>query len=1033
MPKTLLHVLKASAGSGKTYSLVKTYLKLVLLSEDNRAFARIMAMTFTNKATLEMKERVMENLLALSSPKDSEKSSQLLLDYAKDFGMKPEEIQKKAQQLLRTILHNYGSLSIMTLDKFNIRLVRSFTKDLDLPMDFNINLDTKERNELLYDQLTNAIGKKGEEKLTDLLLQFATNKSEDEKSWNFKEDLLVFMNILGKEELLPILEEIEQRTYDNEKLSAIHARLNSIEKEYEKQRDDLIQELQSKGWQKEDFSVGLTSIHGRLEKIKTQNFIDVEDLSSPMYESLHKERNNPRTKISLEYVSKIENFYTSLGKVRNEYTVLYNVKNSFHLLALLKRIKLEAVVAQNKENAIQIEDFNRLISGIIQSESAPYIYERIGSRYDHYMLDEFQDTSHLQWRNMLPLVHESLSSAKENLIVGDAKQAIYRFRNGIVEQFEALPEVYNPENEPKIASFSTYFSTVGQTDSLKNNFRSRDEIVTFNNNLFAQIRTFLNPNYQKFYSDETLIQQPQKGKGGLVSISCSDDEEAFTIKAIQACLEDGFLPSDICILTRNNTACADWGRFLVEKDYKVISSEGLQVQNSIAVRCFICYAQYREQLGNINRQIRFMESFYRLKHDTESIHKIACFSEQLPKNPIAEFAKTEFKSLFNLNFSYENLYDLGQKWVRLMQLNELCDPYLHHLCSMLHAFDVKKGADIHQFLDFYNRTGKSMSISLPETPDAINLSTVHKSKGLEFPVVIIPSLKWDYALKSWSKRLFFDTQHDEIYIAGPATEPGLGKTDYQIMKNKEDTEANKLDEVNLLYVALTRAKERLYIAYSAKPKSKSIESFFSDVLNKINITKLQDGGSLTIGERTKYQNKTSQQESVAAKNIPDTLWFPNISLIDNYSLSKEHLHKEQRFGIQFHAYLANISSLEDAGKTLFKMLQRNEIDDGFSEKMLNSIQQIQKQEAICALIFPSEDEHILNESDILLETGERIRPDRIITKGNTARIIDFKTGVAREKDENQVKNYMSVLKSMNYEKVDGYLLYTDTQTLVKLG
>jgi len=1030
-----LIVRKASAGSGKTYSLAQHYLKIVLTSTENKAFSRIMAMTFTNKATLEMKERVIHDLVSLAYPVSGDKkAASLLASTVELLGIDPMLIQERSQKVLKNILHNYGELSIMTIDKFNVRLVRTFTKDLDLPVDFEIILNADELQEKIVDQLIEGIGKEGHKKLSKLLIEFSKQNVDDQKHWDFKKSLLEFLKEVEKEHNAPIIEELEKREYDEKKKKEIFQRLAVLEKEYELKRDALVAELNNNGWESKSFSPYLTGIFNRIIALSSKDLNTVSPLTEVMITSIQNEKTNPRTKVPLEYVIKAEAFFNWIIEIQDEYSMLTHVKNSFYQLALIKNITTLLNEVRKKENIIRISEFNLLISKLIHSESAPYIYERIGTRFDHYLLDEFQDTSRLQWRNLIPLVHESLSSGNSNFIVGDTKQAIYRFRNGLVEQFAALPEIYNPENIASLDRISTYFNETSDVEPLKDNYRSKKEIVEFNNALFSELRNALRKDYQTYYNDEDLLQNPKLENGGLVSVTETSEPEGFVLKAVADCIEDGFKPGEICFLVDENKYAVKWAHFLIDHGYKVISDEALKIGSSTHVQCVINYINYRKQPTILSAQLLFIESYYSLAGDEDVLTKINELKAIQPKNMIAAFADKEFGGLQTFNFPYENLYDLGQKLLRLLRFNEMKNPYLHHLCDMLQAFDLKNGPNITDFIEYYNGKGHKESVALADSPDSIRIMTVHKSKGLEFPVVILPKIKWTTNFKiSTAKFLFHDTNYDEIYIAGTKATPGIGATSYQVQQNTKEIDAIKLDKMNQFYVACTRATERLYFSFSPKPKTNTIESIYVSHHDKIKLLSPFSEDTYTYGARSKHAYKGVQSSSFLPITKEDRLWFPDISLIDKESLDKEDLQQERRFGSQFHLLLSELVSKEDVTIKLDELIKSNQIESIFKEKMYESISKMMDNKEILNLLFPQNNETILNECEVVVAKGTRIRPDRVIISGKKARIIDFKTGLPKKKDHTQVANYQHALQSMGYDNCEGYLVYTDTQKIVQVS
>lgn len=1053
MSEQPLKILKASAGSGKTYALVQAFLKIVLTNDNPDHFARVMAMTFTNKAALEMKERVIKALVQLSF-QDAE-DLKFVNDTCAAIGIPPHEIQTKAKRVLKRILHNFNDLSVQTIDKFNIRLVRSFTRDLDLPGDFEILLDTEELLSRTIDKLVDEIGEKGKEKISNLLISFARHNIDEEKHWDFRKSLLDFLKMTEKEEFKAVIDIISRTEFTKEKKEAISMVCQHLEEQFNQKKDPIVRTIVSNNWTKEDFKIGRANPYDRICRIPELSLADMTIRSSAEISAvspteamlkaiLSEAEGGAKTSVPSEFFQQLLDFYNYTESIKDEYMVHKYAIDSFHQLALLKYTSELIKETRNRENILQISEVNSLISELIQSESAPFIYERIGTRYDNYLLDEFQDTSRLQWLNLIPLLHDSMGENNSNLIVGDAKQAIYRFRNGLVEQFAALPAIYNPEDNPEIAMKSVCFQQMSLPDTLQYNFRSKKEVVEFNNSLFAGIREQLHPDYAPYYNDEDLVQIARGASGGYVkfelsspdNISETSEEEdestpqelSFIDKTIEEAVADGYSTGDICILARKRGHCEEWANYLIKKGYSVISDEGMKVSQSPWVTTLVACLEYRNTPLSETHQLLLSESFL-LAKQIEPFKTLVPYIEER-KFDFRKFCNDFFQSESALDFTYENLYDFSQHLLKVFQIRETDDPYIHYFCNMLLNFDLTSGPDLSRFLEYYRTKGHKESIPLPEQSDAITIMTVHKSKGLEFPIVLLPNMKWRYSLLPREQYIFHDKQYDQVFYQ--AISSNRTKIQAEVYERKLAT--NLLDEVNLFYVACTRAVDRLYgFIDTAKSKGgKYLTDIIRETIQNLSILEMEEEYFSTYGSRTYTPHPKTPVDKFKLKQEGEKLWFPDISLIDKENIDDLDISSERIYGRNLHRVMQEITQSEELQSVIQQLTLEKVIETEFAPLIEDNIRKLLDNPEIEEIILPQKGEKVLDEREIILSKNEKIRPDRVIVKGTAARIIDYKTGIPREKDKKQILSYALALQQMGFEACSAYVLYTDSEQLIQL-
>lgn len=1046
---TPLKILSASAGSGKTFSLVQSYLALTIGEKANpKSFSKIIAMTFTNKAAWEMKARIIEALDYLAFPKrvsseETKKALNLLAETKKTVGLSDSEIQRKSKTALSEILHHYEDFHVMTIDKFSLRLIRTFSRDLDLSDDFEIVLDQRELLEQVVDELLSKIGKEGEEQVTKLTLDYAKSNLAEGDKWNFRSNLIDFAKVLTVENDQVFIEELLKKPFDSEAYFTLKKEIESLNKSYTEKAIELYNYYQSLNTDVDDYPYGKTGFYGWLEKLNETNLDSYKNINGHVQKTLTGENVKSKHNVDAGLVSRTNDFLSFEAKCVNRYFLLKKLRKNFYNLALLKHISHELDLFKERQNVIGIYEFSRKIADLLSKENAPYIYERLGTRFQHYLLDEFQDTSRLQWLNLIPLVHDSISSGHENLIVGDPKQAIYRFRNGLVEQFVALPSIYNPEKDGNLEQISNYFKTMGEKSPLKKNFRSRKNIVAFNNQFFQNTLEQLPDSFSDYYED--IYQNPMGQDGGYVGIQLynskeeedlSELEHEFLLKTVRKCLSDGYKCGDICILSRKRKEGNEWAKVLnrAEERFNVVSADSLSVSSDQTVRFFVDYFELRKNSGNPTAQIKFASSYYQVLDKDPLIELEDFWKGRVGKLDFEKFVEVYFDSEENLFMDFENMYDLGQKFSHLIQVHELQNPYLHHFMEILQQYDLRFGPDLRGFIEHWHTKASQETVQMPENEHAIKIMTIHKSKGLEFPIVILPNLEW--GITPSNSEQFIQADSDEVIYSKLSKE---NVPDYMTLAYNQEYEQQLLDAFNLLYVALTRAEDRIYTMIDLKQENfnKAYFSLLSQpVMKALNTSKNEifdfvDDTKMSLGKEEQLEvEEKNMNEGFRPTDISDFLWFPEMSLKDSEALENEGLSSEQRFGNQLHIVLSQLNKTEEIDDVINSLLKNDIIEREFVSEIKSTSQMILELEEYKEMIYSAD--KILSEQDILLDEKHTQRPDKLIFKDGAVNVIDFKTGKPQKKHQSQVMSYVNSLKTMGYSNVNGYLLYSNEKALSRV-
>jgi len=1046
---TPLKILSASAGSGKTFSLVQSYLNLTIGEKANpKSFSKIIAMTFTNKAAWEMKARIIEALDYLSFPKrntdkETKKALNLLKATKETVGLSDSEIQRKSKIALSEILHHYEDFHVMTIDKFSLRLIRTFSRDLDLSDDFEIVLDQRELLEQVVDELLSKIGKEGEEQVTKLTLDYAKSNLAEGDKWNFRSNLIDFAKVLTVENDQEFIEELLKKPFTAEAYDSLKNEIKELNISFSEKAIGLYNYFQSLNTDSKDYPQGNTGIYGWLNKLKDSNLENYKEANSYVLKTLSGENVSEKHNVDAGLLSKTIDFLNFVSKTFDRYFLLKKLRKNFYNLALLKHISHELELFKERQNVIGIYEFSRKIADLLSKENAPYIYERLGTRFQHYLLDEFQDTSRLQWLNLIPLVHDSISSGHENLIVGDPKQAIYRFRNGLVEQFVALPSIYNPELDGNLEQVSNYFKEMGKKSPLKENYRSRKNIVSFNNQFFQNTLSQLPDSFGSYYED--IYQNPMGKEGGYVGIDLynskeegdvSELENEFLLKTVRKCLSDGYNCGDICVLARTKKEGNAWAKALTrsEEQFSVVSSDSLSVSSDKTVRFFVDYLELRKNSGNPTAQIKFASSYFQVVGEDPLVALESFWEGRVGKLNFQKFIEAFFESTEDLFMDFENMYDLGQKFSQLVKVHELQNPYLHHFMEILQQYDLRFGPDLRGFLEHWKTKAHIETVQMPENQHAIKIMTIHKSKGLEFPVVILPNLEWK--ISPSKSEQFVKADSDEVFYSKLSKDKA---PNYMIEAYNVEYDQQLLDAFNLLYVAMTRAEDRIYTMLDVKQEDHDKEYFslLSQPIIKTlkqsssGIVDFSDDNKMSLGIEEQLNIEDSEDtKGFRPTEMSDFLWFPEMSLKDKDALENEGLSKEQRFGNQLHLLLAQLNKFEEIDDVIGELRKNDLLEKEFIGDIKSAAQTIFEITEYRDMIYNAD--KILSEQDILLDEKQTQRPDKLIFRDGIVNVIDFKTGKPLKKHQSQVMSYVNVLKTMGYSKVSGFLLYPSEKALSKV-
>ncbi len=1033
-------IYNASAGSGKTFTLVKEYLKILLQSNYPEKFKHILAITFTNKAVAEMKDRIIEMLKQFSEPSIVNVRNSMFHVICEELQLDPTIVHNKSKKTLNSILFNYAAFDISTIDGFTHKLIRTFAHDLKLPLNFEVELD---QDSLLNEAVDSLISKAGtNEALTNILIEFAIEKADDDKSWDVSLDFYKIAKLLVNENDIPFIETLKDKTFNDFKTLKIHLvkEVNTIEISIKEKAQSVLTLINEAGLEHKDFSRSTLPNH-----FKKASQLKLDGLYSNKLDENIAERKGlyPKSIAPLladtidAILPEIEILYKTIKAQVFHLKFLKNFYKNITPLSVLNAINKELELLKNEQNKMLISEFNTIISNEIKGQPTPFIYERLGEKFKHYFIDEFQDTSTKQWGNLVTLLSNSLSTENGTvMLVGDAKQAIYRWRGGKAEQFIGL---FNDDNP---------FFIEKQIENLPTNYRSFKEIVTFNNDFFKFLSNtvFSNNDYKELY--ELGYQNFFLEDSGYVEISFLDfdktdnrDEHfcATTLNKINSCLKEGFNLKDICVLVRKKKEGVAIANFLSEHNIPIISSETLLINNSLEVNFIIDVLSLLVQPKNNEIKISVLNYLVSL-FCIEDKHSFFTSHIQLPLPDLFKSFQT-YNVFVNSNLLQLPLYDLTETIVRSFRLAKSSNAYIQFFLDLVLEFSQKKGSDVASFLDYFEKKKSSLSIVSPIGQDAVQIMTIHKSKGLEFPVVIFPYADLDIYRelepKEWytlNKDVYFGFKHTLLNYNKDFE--NFGHEGLRIF-NKHQSEL-ELDNLNLLYVALTRAAEQLYIISKKDITSKGVvnaKKYSGLFISYLQQKSLWNDTQLTYSFGNSI--KTSEPSIISIDMVIQKEFIStakedhNIKVVTKSGfLWNTNQQKAIEKGNLVHDIMSKIKTVNDVDFALNYFISAAIINNNQAEELKSTILHIVNHPLL--LKYFNSADTIYNERDIITKEGTILRPDRLnINDKKEVTIIDYKTGVENTIYFQQLQTYQDILEEMGFTIKNKLLVYINEDISVK--
>lgn len=1030
----MINILRASAGSGKTFNLAKTYIRILLTSPEDHPYRHILAVTFTNKATAEMKNRILKELSVMAS--DPGKSG-----YFKDFvpALFPDagSLQTKAGAVLTDILHDYGAFSVSTIDKFFQQTLKAFSREIGQFSSYQIELD---RNSLVHESVDRILDSLTESSsdLIEWLERSVIEQLEQGARVNLESRLYEMAEKLSSEERKTLSESLgldEDKTFSKERLKAVAGECSAVADRFLGMVKDAsgraVAAFDASGVSLSDTSRGFMSKLTQYASVSNAG-----DIVKPTDAFLRK-ASDPEQWFAK---SKAKDCMASLGHDAfdavaafcglwdEEYKVFNTalmLKAQTYGLGLAGELRREFDALLKEKNVLGIEDSNSILRDIIDGSDAPFVYEKLGVRFENFLLDEFQDTSNVQWQNFYPLLRESNDNGRENLIVGDVKQSIYRWRGS---EWELLA-----------SGVSGQFEGASQ-NALVENWRSTRAVVDFNNAFFAYSAGMLDamagvPGFHDIsgiYRDVKQIPRTGDTQQGCVEVTFCDRDAQMeeTLGSICKVREAGAMWGDIAILVRNNKEGGNIASYLISNGVPVLSDDSLDVKSSATVRRLVSLLNCVEN----------------------------------PDDSLNSFLASELDVTFPDR--YHSLVDLCECLLRELRMHdEDCFSgevlYIQSFMDTLLDWTAQNGNNLMHFLKYWDEN--SFRVSSPADADAVRIMTIHKSKGLEFPHVIFPfAEKVTLSGKSW-------------HWCRPATEgtplSEASKGIYPVTMTKgvqdtlfEDDYRNEqrlqlVDSINTFYVALTRAGKSLHVI-AASPSAKCIDACksgsmyefadFSQLLyHFVKADRFVSGAPYDF----RLMKRDAPEEVIAREASYPSFPINPVHPADGAAVdvrergrlkfsadSVDFFGEDGKVGaaasrrlngIVLHGILSAVTEPGDLRGAVDREVQDGQITPEEGELDFSLLQE-RIESARARGWFPDEAE-LHNEDGIIAPDGKIYRPDRVVVADGHTYVIDYKFGAEEARYSNQVSRYVDLYRQMGYPDVSGYIWYVYDDKVTEVG
>jgi len=1060
-----LTVYRASAGSGKTFRLAVEYIKLLVA--DPYCYRNILAVTFTNKATEEMKMRILQTLYGIAHGLDDAQDE--LAEVERAFPSLPTTaIRGRAGEALCLLVHDYGHFHIATIDAFFQQVLRNMAHELELNANLQIDLNSVQMVNLAVDKLLQEAGDEDDEhrRVMRWVMDFINQRMQDEKNWNVVDELKIFGKNIFKEEYRRARERLTRQLEADDlgdRLKELYDMRASARQQIDELWPPFFKTIADSGLAEGDFIRGAFKYFKNLregivdeDKYRTSTMKSCLEGTDGWVKKDDARADTPAHQLAR---SKLTPMLRDVDERRRK--LLYIFKSCDLTLRYISQLRLLDSIANQvdelsrERNVFLLDNTQDVLGGMIAGSDSPFIFEKIGTRLDHIMIDEFQDTSLPQWRNFKVLLQECMSHAdNSSLVVGDVKQSIYRWRDG---DWRLLNDI------------DRQFAHAGdliQSVRLDTNYRSEQTIVDFNNTFFSNALNLTADDMAKLseeaaaelrraYAD--VEQRARKdGNRGSVHIELTrlpngDDDMVMKLKTCVLDLIDrGVSQRDILVLARGNKELAKIANVLSqdadmrEVGVQFISDDAFRLDASLGVTMIVEALQVIAEGTDLQRAALAKDYQQYIVGagvpSAEIVLDTSGLNGLLPSDFVDNIVELHRMPLYDLTETLFRMFDLS----RLKGQGAYFCAFFDHVAS----FVAERMAGIEAFLRYWQNDLHANTIQT-DSVEGIRLLTIHRSKGLEADNVIIPFIDWQMEKPGGILWCHTDEQPYNFLDLLPVAFSSARMTGsaYEADYTREHLE-NLVDNLNLLYVAFTRARKNLFV-YGAVGKgvgsrSQLIERVICGMTgrkykanDKTKAPLIYDAGTFTMSNHGQSGSnnifKISRETcEVEVKPYPVRTVFRESNrsrLFFDGEESEESLRREDNMttGTIYHEVLSNIFTVDDIDAVLGRLRMEGLFVGNATPERFMSLMRRGLSNAHVSTWF-QKGWRVFNECTILTRDPimgniVRRRPDRVITDGKQMIVIDFKFARPSEGHLQQVRDYVSILRHMGYANVTGYLWY----------
>ena len=1016
-------IYNASAGSGKTHTLVRSFLFQLLNSDHPEQVRRLLAITFTNKAAKEMKSRILTELAGFATSKKPPKEDTMFSEVAAMCNLNDDQLHQRSKKALRYILHHFGQLQVATIDKLTHKIIRTFARDLGINARFEVALDGKS---FMAEVVEQVLSKAGEDKvLTQVLVNYVLQKSDDLKSWDVTKQLNTIAQMYLNENHMQSLSDLKDLPIKafvdlNQKLKIQIATILTPIQSESKEIILALERLQipSSLFPFKSLPRLLTLLsHGECPKQMLNTTLSKSlETKTFLKKSATNEEQDKFDRIKGQVIS----FLQTYKQYWRQLVLLDLLCRNVVPLSLMQHIGESVTALQDDRNTQLLGFFNKLISDAIKDTDTDFMFERLGVRFQHFFVDEFQDTSSLQWANLQKLFSHAIEDREGQgslVLVGDAKQSIYRWRGGHPEQFMKLANKQSP------------FAITPDVENLPKNFRSLPNIVSFNNDFFTKASVFLPLSHQQaLYAKSCKQEQGNSKAGGYVTISTivgsnkdkrTEAYQTQVLSRVKDCMEQGYNLKDISVLVRKNNQGMQVAKVLTEAGIQVTSSESLLVAQSSEVQFLINLVKLRVAPKSKINRYAVLEHFAFLQPNPFE------WTAKQTQRPLRHILLSLSNQKFDLTkFNQLPIYAALEYAVWSLSLITHLTAHVQAFLDEILKWQGKGESTPIELISHWELNKDNWTVRPPENRNAVKIMTIHKAKGLAFPVVILPfsDSKWNEGNNNLA---WFPLPHGEytpfkemlLPISQNLTKLGEGANQtYQTYYAQ-----SFMDTLNTLYVGMTRPVEELHII-TQKGKIESTPKGLPDIFSKA-FPDLNNQ-AVTYGARKKHASKTLD---LIVTTPPFTF---NYTHATNVVSERPFQSKYAHFGNVLHEVMALVDVPQDLDGALSQSNAKERLGEKQYEQLYKRTHEMVVHNELKAFFDPANTPY--KERSLFASNGRLLRPDRfIISPDKNALLLDYKTGQYHESHKYQLEEYAKCLSQQGFIVTQKLLVYCGENLVLK--